>query len=123
MDVWFPLNNPIKPCSVHEKICSYTATTNIKIAEIIPFTEKINVKNRTFIVSMDVMSLDTNIQQKKDLSKEKPRESYEKNSSKTTFEENNSNLKKKRSMDGGYPQSLIENLLSEIKFTKGSLNS
>ena len=46
-----------------------------------------------------------------------------KNSSETTFEENNSNLKKKRLMDGGYPQSLIENLLSEIKFTKGSLNS
>ena len=34
-----------------------------------------------------------------------------KNSSETTFEENNSNLKKKRLMDGGYPQSLIENLL------------
>ena len=46
-----------------------------------------------------------------------------KNSSETTFEENNSNLKKKRLMDGGYPQSLIENLLSEIKFTKGNLNS
>ena len=46
-----------------------------------------------------------------------------KNSSETTFEENNSNLKKKRLMDGGYPQSLIENLLSEIKFTKGTLNS
>ena len=28
-----------------------------------PFTEKKNVKNRTFLVSMDVMSLDTNIQQ------------------------------------------------------------
>ena len=25
-------------------------------------------------------------------------------------------------MDGGYPQSLMENLLLEIKFTKGSLN-
>ena len=37
--------------------------TNIKITEIIPFTEKTNVKNRTFLVSMDVMSLDTNIQQ------------------------------------------------------------
>ena len=24
-------------------------------------------------------------------------------------------------MDGGYPQTLIENLLSEVKFTKGSL--
>ena len=46
-----------------------------------------------------------------------------KNSTETTFEENDSNLKKKRLMDGGYPQSLIENLLSEIKFTKGSLDS
>ena len=36
------------------------------------------------------------------------------NSSETTFEENNSNFKKKRVMDGGYPQSLIENLLSEL---------
>ena len=37
------------------------------------------------------------------------------NSSETTFDENNSNLKKeKRLMDGGYPQSLIENLLSEL---------
>ena len=44
-----------------------------------------------------------------------------KNSSETTFEENNSNLKKCL-MDGGYPQSLMENLLLEIKFTKGSLN-
>ena len=61
MDVWFPLNNPIKPCSVLDKICWYTATTNIKITEIIPFTEKTNVKNRTFLVSRDVMSLDTNI--------------------------------------------------------------
>ena len=63
MDVWFPLNNPIKPYSVLDKICSYTATTSIKITEIIPFTEKTNVKNRTFLVSMDVMSLDTNLQQ------------------------------------------------------------
>ena len=62
MDVRFPLNNPIKPRSVLDKICSYTATTNIKITEIIPFTEKTNVKNRNFFVSMDVMSLDTNIQ-------------------------------------------------------------
>ena len=47
-----------------------------------------------------------------------------KNSSETTFEENNSNLYlKKRLMDGGYPQTLIEDLLSEIKFTKTSLNS
>ena len=60
---------------------------------------------------------------KKDLSKEKPSESYKKNFSETTFEENNSNFKKNRLMDGGYPQSLIENQLSEIKFTKGTLNS
>ena len=39
------------------------ATTNIKITLIIPFTEKTKVENRTFLVSMDVMSLDTNIQQ------------------------------------------------------------
>ena len=63
MDVWFPLNHPIKPCSVLDKICSYTATSNIKITEIIPFTEKTNVKNRTFLFSMDVISLDKNIQQ------------------------------------------------------------
>ena len=63
MDVRFPLNNPIKPCSVLDKICWYTATSNIKITEIIPFTKKTNVKNRTFLVSMDVMSLDTNIHQ------------------------------------------------------------
>ena len=30
---------------------------------MIPFTEKTNVKIRTFLVSMDVMSLDTNIPQ------------------------------------------------------------
>ena len=41
----------------------YTATANIKITKIIPFTEKTNVKNRTVLVSMDVMGLDTNIQQ------------------------------------------------------------
>ena len=57
MDVWFPLNNPINPCSVLDKICWYTATTNIKITEIIPFTEKTNVKNWTFLVSMDVWVL------------------------------------------------------------------
>ena len=34
-----------------------------KITDIIPFFEKTNVKNRTFLVSMDVMSLDTNISQ------------------------------------------------------------
>ena len=63
MDVWFPHNNPIRPCSVFDKSCLYTAATNIKITEIIPFTEKTNVENRTFLVSMNVMSLDTNIQQ------------------------------------------------------------
>ena len=47
----------------------YTATTKIKITEIIPFTEKTNVKNQTFLVSMDVMSLDTNIQQNKGILK------------------------------------------------------
>ena len=40
-----------------------------------------------------------------------------KNSSETTFEEKHSNFKK-RLMDRGYPQTLIENLLSEIKFTE-----
>ena len=39
-----------------------------------------------------------------------------KNSSETTFEEKHSNFKK-RLMDRGYPQTLIENLLLEIKFT------
>ena len=38
-------------------------------------------------------------------------------SSETTFEENNSNFKK-RLVDKGYPQTLIENLLSEITFTE-----
>ena len=46
-----------------DKICSYTSTTNIKITGIIPFTEKTDVKNRTFLVLMDVMSLDKNIPQ------------------------------------------------------------
>ena len=32
---------------------------------MIPFTEKTNVKIRTFLVSMDVMSLDTNIPAKR----------------------------------------------------------
>ena len=41
-----------------------------------------------------------------------------KNSSETTFEKNNSNSLKKRLIDRGYPQILIENLLSEIKFTE-----
>ena len=40
-----------------------------------------------------------------------------KNSSEKNFEENNSNFKKCL-MDRGYPQTLIENLLSEIKFTE-----
>ena len=35
----------------------------ISKSQIIPFSENTNVKNRTFLVSMDVMSLDTNIQQ------------------------------------------------------------
>ena len=48
MDVRFPLN-PIKPCSVLDNICRYIATSNIKITEIIPFTKKTNVKNRTFL--------------------------------------------------------------------------
>ena len=39
------------------------------------------------------------------------------NYSKTTFEENISNFKK-RLIDRGYPQTMIENLLSDIKFTE-----
>ena len=39
------------------------------------------------------------------------------NSSKTTFEENISNFKK-RLIDRGYPQTMVENLLSDIKFTE-----
>ena len=35
----------------------------ISKSQIIPFSENTNVKNRTFLVSMDVMSLDTNIPQ------------------------------------------------------------
>ena len=34
-----------------------------------PFTEKTNVKNNTILVSMDVMSFDTNIQQNKGILK------------------------------------------------------
>ena len=64
MDVWFPLNNLIKPCSVFDKICWYTAATNIKITEIIPFSEKTNVKNRTFLVSMNVTRVLTQIYSK-----------------------------------------------------------
>ena len=45
-----------------------------------------------------------------------------KNSSETTFEKK-IHISKKCLMDGGYPQTLIENILSEIKFTKGNLNS
>ena len=58
---------------------------------------------------------------KKDLSKEKPWESYEKTPQKQPLRKI-TQIKKKRLMDRGYPQSLIENLISEIKFTKGSLN-
>ena len=62
MDFWFPLNNPTKPCSVHHKISWYIATTNIKITDRSYLSVKRqmswNVKNRTFLVSMDVMSLD-----------------------------------------------------------------
>ena len=39
------------------------------------------------------------------------------NSSKTTFEENISNFKKPL-IDRGYPQTMIKNLLSDIKFTE-----
>ena len=39
------------------------------------------------------------------------------NSPKTTFEENISNYKK-RLIDRGYPQTMIENLLLDIKFTE-----
>ena len=39
------------------------------------------------------------------------------NSSKTTFEDNISNFRK-RLIDRGYPQTMIENLLSHIKFTE-----
>ena len=52
---------------------------------------------------------------KKDLSK-KPWESREQ-TPKTTLEENISNFKK-RLIDRGYAQTLIENLLSDIKFTE-----
>ena len=60
---------------------------------------------------------------KKDLSKEKPWESYEKTPQKQPLRKIIQIKKKKRLMDAGYPQSLIKNLLSEIKCTKGSLNS
>ena len=40
-----------------------------------------------------------------------------KNCSETTFQENNSNFKN-RLMNRGYPETLIKNLLSEIKFTE-----
>ena len=39
------------------------------------------------------------------------------NSSKTTFEENISNFKN-HLIDRGYPQTMIKNLLSDIKFTE-----
>ena len=59
MDVWFPLNNPIKPCSVLDKICWYTATSKSQKSYL-------SLKRqmwKTEHVSMDVMSLDTNIEQ------------------------------------------------------------
>ena len=64
MEFWFPLNNPINP----SLFCAwqnywYISITIIKITEIIPFIEKTNVKDRTFLVSIDVMSLGTNIPQ------------------------------------------------------------
>ena len=43
--------------------CTQNNLAKVKITEIIPFNEKTNVKKRTFLVPMDVMSLDTNIQQ------------------------------------------------------------
>ena len=61
MDFWFPLNNPIKPCVT--KFLDTLLQPIIKITEIILFIEKTNVKSRTVLVSMDVMSLDTNIPQ------------------------------------------------------------
>ena len=61
MDFWFPLNNPIKPCVT--KLLDTLLQPIIKITEIILFIEKTNVKSRTVLVSMDVMSLDTNIPQ------------------------------------------------------------
>ena len=61
MDFWFPLNNPIKPCV--KKCLDTLLQPIIKITEIIPLFEKTNVKSRTVLVSMDVMSVDTNIPQ------------------------------------------------------------
>ena len=61
MDFWFPLNNPIKPCV--KKFLDTLLQPIIKITEIIPLFEKTNVKSRTVLVSMDVMSVDTNIPQ------------------------------------------------------------
>ena len=60
---------------------------------------------------------------KKDLSKEKPWESYEKTPQKQPSRKIIPIYKKKRLMAEGYPHILIEDLLSEIKFTKTSLNS
>ena len=54
---------------------------------------------------------------KKDLSKEKPSEFYEQTPQTTTFEENIS-IFKKRLIDRRYPQTMIENLLLDIKFTE-----
>ena len=49
--------------------------------------------------------------------KEKPWKFYEQTPQTTTFEENIS-IVKKRLIDRGYPQTMIENLLSDIKFTE-----
>ena len=54
---------------------------------------------------------------KKDLSKEKPLESYEQTPQKLRLRITISNFKK-RLINRDYPQTLIENLLSDIKFTE-----
>ena len=46
-----------------------TPKARLEITEIIPFTEKTKVKNRSFLVLMDVMSLGTNILQNKGILK------------------------------------------------------
>ena len=52
---------------------------------------------------------------KKDLLKEKPSESYEQTPQKLRLRKI-FQISKKRLIDRGYPQTLIENLLSDIKF-------
>ena len=54
---------------------------------------------------------------KRDLSKEKPLESYEQTPQKLRLRMTFQNFKK-RLIARGYPQTLIENLLSDIKFTE-----